>query len=288
MAISINSNLASVRAQRMLANSSNALGKTYEKLSSGQRINRASDDAAGLAIAASLRVNSKIATVAIRNAQDGISALAVADGALSSIGSVLDRLGELAEQSANGTYSSVQRSALHQEFVALGSEIERIATTTTFNGVNLLASGASAVSFQIGFDSSSLSQIVLDPSGGASLEKLGLAGTNSSTLTFSLNDTTTDFAQSAARSALAAVNGAITSLTTLRGTLGTVEARLQSAISNLTTSRENIQAAESRIMDVDVAAEAAELTRLNILQQAGSAVLAQANQQPALAVSLLR
>lgn len=272
----------------MLSNSSSALGKTYEKLSSGQRINKASDDAAGLAIAASLKVNAKIATVAIRNAQDGISALAVADGALSSIGSVLDRLGELAEQSANGTYSSVQRSALHQEFVALGSEIERIATTTTFNGVNLLASGASAVSFQIGFDSSSLSQIVMDPNGGASLQKLGLAGTNSSTLTFSLNDSTSDLAQSAARSALAAVNGAITSLTTLRGSLGTVEARLQSAISNLTTSRENIQAAESRIMDVDVAAEAAELTRLNILQQAGSAVLAQANQQPSLAVSLLR
>lgn len=288
MAISINSNMASVRAQRMLSNSSSALGKTYEKLSSGQRINKASDDAAGLAIAASLKVNAKIATVAIRNAQDGISALAVADGALSSIGSVLDRLGELAEQSANGTYSSVQRSALHQEFVALGSEIERIATTTTFNGVNLLASGASAVSFQIGFDSSSLSQIVMDPNGGASLQKLGLAGTNSSTLTFSLNDSTSDLAQSAARSALAAVNGAITSLTTLRGSLGTVEARLQSAISNLTTSRENIQAAESRIMDVDVAAEAAELTRLNILQQAGSAVLAQANQQPSLAVSLLR
>ena len=287
MAISINSNLASVRSQRLLGQSSDNLTRTYEKLTSGQRINRASDDAAGLAIAESLRVNSRLASVAVRNAQDGISAIAVADGALASIGGVLSRLAELTQQAANGSYSSVQRSALQAEFSTLGSEIERIAVTTTFNGVSLL-SGSQQITFQVGFDGASTSQIILDQGGGSTLQRLGLAASGSSALTYSLTGTSTDYAQSAARAALAAVNTAITSLNTLRGTLGTVEGRLQSAITNLTTSRENIQAAESRISDVDVAVEAAELTRLNILQQAGAAVLAQANQQPQLAVNLLR
>ncbi len=287
MAISINSNLASVRSQRLLGASSDSLNRTYEKLTSGQRINRASDDAAGLAIAESLRVNARLASVAVRNAQDGISAIAVADGALASIGGVLSRLAELTQQAANGSYSPVQRSALQAEFATLGSEVERIAVTTTFNGVSLL-SGSQQIAFQVGFDGASTSQIILDQAGGATLQRLGLAGTGSSALTYSLTGDSTDYAQSAARAALAAVSTAITSLNTLRGTLGTVEGRLQSAITNLTTSRENIQAAESRISDVDVAVEAAELTRLNILQQAGSAVLAQANQQPQLAVSLLR
>lgn len=287
MAISINSNLASVRSQRLLGQSSDNLTRTYEKLTSGQRINRASDDAAGLAIADSLRVNARLASVAVRNAQDGISAIAVADGALASIGGVLSRLAELTQQAANGSYSSVQRSALQAEFATLGSEIERIAVTTTFNGVSML-SGSQQIAFQIGFDGASTSQIILDQAGGSTLQKLGLAATGSSALTYSLTGTTTEYAQSAARAALAAVSTAITSLNSLRGTLGTVEGRLQSAITNLTTSRENIQAAESRISDVDVAVEAAELTRLNILQQAGAAVLAQANQQPQLAVNLLR
>jgi flagellin len=287
MTISINSNLASVRSQRLLGQTSNSLTKTYERLSSGQRINRASDDAAGLAIAANLHVSSRIATVAIRNAQDGISSIAVADGAMSSINSVLGRLAELSEQGANGSYSVVQRSALQAEFLTLGSEIERIATTTVFNGVTLL-SGTQQISFQIGFDGASTSQIVLDQAGGATLQRLGLAAAGSSLLMYSLTGTTTDYAQSAAREALAGVSAAISSLSSLRGSLGTVESRLSSAIENLTVSRENIQSAESRIVDVDVASEAADLTRLNILQQAGAAVLAQANQQPQLAVQLLR
>ncbi len=287
MTISINSNLASVRSQALLSRSSNDLSKTYERLSSGRRINRASDDAAGLAIAESLRVDRRIATVAIRNAEDGISTIAVADGALSSISGVLGRLAELAEQAANGSYSAVQRSALQAEFLTLGSEIERIAMTTTFNGV-LLLSGSQQISFQIGFDSQSTSQIVLDQGGGATLQRLGLATAGSSALTYSLTGTTADYAQSAARSALVAVTGAITSLNSLRGTLGAVESRLNSAVGNLTTARENMLSAEARIMDVDVAVEAAELTRLNILQQAGAAVLAQANMQPQLAIQLLR
>jgi flagellin len=284
--ITINSNLASLKGQRILAQSSEALGRTFEKLSSGQRINRASDDAAGLAIADSLKATQRVANVAVRNANDGISTIAIADGALGQIGNVLTRLAELAEQSANGTYSTSQRSALQNEFVALASEIERIAVTTTFNGVALL-SGNSSVVLQVGFDSQSTAQIALTGVTGT-LAGLGLAGTNSSALSFSINAASSDLAQSAARLAVDGINGAIGSLAVQRGNLGAVESRLSVAINNLSVARENFASAESRIRDVDVATESAELTRLNILQQAGASVLAQANQQPQLALSLLR
>jgi flagellin len=287
MPISINSNLSAARTQRILGGTSENLNKVFEKLSSGQRINRASDDAAGLAIASSLKTNARIASVAMRNAQDGISTVVVADGALASMSNILGRLAELSTQAANGSYSITQRSALQAEFEVLGSELERIAVTTEFNGVNLL-SGSQQITFQIGFNGASTSQIVLDQNGGATLQRLGLAATGTSALTYSLSGENRVDAQAAAQSALAAVTGALTSLNTLRGTLGTVENRLSSAILSLQTSRENIQSAEARIVDADVAVEAAELTRTNILQQAGAAVLAQANQLPQLAVQLIR
>ncbi|MBN8549524.1 MAG: flagellin FliC [Deltaproteobacteria bacterium] len=286
MAITLGSNIASLQAQRRLASATDRLGKTFERLSSGQRINRASDDAAGLAIADSLRASQRVATVAIRNANDGISTIAIADSALGEIGNVLSRLAELAEQSANGVFSTVQRSALANEFVALSSEIERIATTTQFNGVALL-SGGSTLTLQVGFNSTSTSQVSFTGVQGT-LQALGLATANTSVLSFSLNGATIAEGQSASRAALDAVNSAITSLASTRGTLGATESRLQVAINSLTVARENFASAESRIRDVDVASEAAELTRLNILQQAGAAVLAQANQQPSLALSLLR
>jgi flagellin len=285
MAISLGSNIASLQAQRRLSTATSALGNTFERLSSGQRINKASDDAAGLAIADSLRADQRVASVAIRNANDGISTIAIADSALSEIGNVLSRLAELSEQSSNGVFSITQRSALQNEFTALGSEIERIAVTTQFNGVKLL-SGNSTVTLQVGFNSGSTSQISYTGVQGT-LAALGLAAANLSNLTFSINDTTEALGQSAARNALDAVNNAIKSLASTRGTLGAAEARLNVAINNLSVARENFASAESRIRDVDVAAEAAELTRLGILQQAGAAVLAQANQQPALALSLL-
>jgi flagellin len=285
MAISLGSNIASLQAQRRLSTATSKLGNTFERLSSGQRINKASDDAAGLAIADSLRADQRVASVAIRNANDGISTIAIADSALSEIGNVLSRLAELSEQSSNGVFSITQRSALQNEFTALGSEIERIAATTQFNGVKLL-SGNSTVTLQVGFNSGSTSQISYTGVQGT-LTSLGLAAANVSNLTFSINDTTEALGQSAARNALDAVNNAIKSLASTRGTLGAAEARLNVAINNLSVARENFASAESRIRDVDVAAEAAELTRLGILQQAGAAVLAQANQQPALALSLL-
>lgn len=286
MAITINSNLASLRGQRLLSASSDQLTNVYARLSSGQRINRPSDDAAGLSIAESLKTNSRVASTAIGNVQNGISTISIADGALGQIGLVLQRLAELSEQSANGTYSTEQRSAMQNEFVALGSEIERIATTTTFNGVALL-SGNSQITLQVGFDAKSTSQIVINQLTGT-LAGLGLATTGVSALTYSIADNSTDLSQSAARLALEGVNSAITSLTSLRGTLGAVESRLLTAVNNLSVARENFSAAESRIRDIDVAQEAADLTRLNILQQAGAAVLAQANAQPQLALSLLR
>lgn len=286
MAITLGSNIASLQAQRRLSNATQRLGTSYERLSSGQRINKASDDAAGLAIADALRANQRVATVAIRNANDGISTIAIADSALGEIGNVLSRLAELSQQSANGVFSVVQRSALSNEFVALGSEIERIAVTTEFNGVKLL-SGNASVTLQVGFNSTSTSQISYT---GVqwTLAALGLAGSNASALTFSLNGATLADGQSASRLALDAVNSAIQSLASTRGTLGAAQSRLEVAINNLSVARENFASAESRIRDVDVASEAAELTRLGILQQAGAAILAQANQQPGLALSLLR
>jgi len=261
------------------------LSNVYQKLSSGQRINKASDDAAGLAIADALKASQRIATVAIRNANDGISSIAIADAALGEIGNVLARLAELSEQSANGVYSVDQRSAIGAEFIALSSEIERIAYTTKFNGVQLLKGGTS-MTLQVGFESASTSQISFTGVAGT-LSSLGLAAKNSSVLTYSLNGVTIEAGQSASRATLDAVNRAIQSLASTRGTLGAAEARLNVAINNLAVARENFAAAESQIRDTDVAQQAAELTRLGILQQAGSAVLAQANQQPALALRLL-
>jgi len=286
MTISIGNNIASLQAQRKLGAATDQLSSTFAKLSSGLRINSAADDPAGLAMADSLRANQKIASVAIRNANDGISAIALADGAFTEVANILQRLSELAEQSANGVYSTTQRSALQSEFAALGSEIERIANTTTFNGTNLLSAGTSIV-LQVGFDSAATSQIQINGVRG-NLQSLGLAQVGSAAMTFSLTGTTIDNGVSASRLALEAVNAAISSLSQTRGSLGAVQSRLQFTINNLATTRENLAAAESHVRDVDVASEAAELTRLTVLQQAVTAVLAQANQQPTLALNLLQ
>jgi len=286
MPININTNVASLRGQRFLNLTSDNLSNTYSKLSSGKRINRASDDAAGLAIADSLKNNQRIASVAIRNAQDGISTVSIADGALDQVSGFLQRLAELAQQAASGSYTNEQRAAMQGEFTALGSEIERIATTTVFNGVALL-SGGNQIVLQVGFDSKSTSQLVLNQP-TATLAGLGLAQSGNSFFSYSLTGNSIEAGQSSARFAIDGINGALQSMNVLRGSLGSAESRLLSAVSNLQVARENLAAAESRIRDVDVATEAAELTRLNILQQTGAAVLAQANQQPQLALTLLR
>ncbi len=287
MAINIRTNLPALSAQRNLEATSNRLTTSYQRLSSGLRINRASDDAAGLAIAENLRANSATATVAMRNANDGISVITIADQAVGQVTSVLNRMAELAEQSANGVIDNTQRSAIQNEFSALASEIERIAVTTKFNGLNLIR-GGNDLTFQIGFDGSSTSQLTYGAV-DVRLAGMGLAATGVSAPSFSVLATAGDEVQSqvAARSALDAIQLAITSVNQQRGKLGALESRLEVTINNLQVARENFKAAESRIRDVDVATEAAELTRLNILQQAGAAVLAQANQVPQLALQLL-
>lgn len=286
MTINIRTNVPSLLAQRNLDLSTGSVNTAYERLSSGLRINRAKDDAAGLAIAENLRADGRVASVAIRNANDGISIISIADQAIGQIGNVLSRLAELAEQSANGVYSNTQRSALSNEFTALTSEIERIAVATEFNGLKLLSGGGEVV-FQVGFNGSSLSQVSYTGV-AASLQSLGLANAGSSVVLYSINDSSDLASQSASRIALDAINAAITSVNRNRGTLGAAESRLEITIANLQVARENFKAAESRIRDVDVAQESAELTRLNILQQAGASILAQANSQPQLALQLLR
>ncbi len=286
MGLNIRTNVESIHAQRELNSTTNRLRTAYARLSSGLRITRAADDAAGLAIAEQLHADARIASVAIRNANDGISIISITDGAMGEITNVLTRMAELAEQAANGVYSTEQRSALQLEFTALASETERIAATTTFNGLSLL-NGVTNVTFQVGFDGLSNSQISYSGV-QATLSSMGLAGAGSSTIIYSINAGNTILAQEAARSALDAVQTAIDSLTRNRGTLGAAESRLNVAIENLAVARENFTAAESRIRDVDVAEEAAELTRLNILQQAATAIVGQANQQPQLALQLLQ
>lgn len=285
MSINLRTNVPSLTAQRNLDTSTSRLNTSYERLSSGLRINRARDDAAGLSIAEALKSDTRVAGVAIRNANDGISIIAIADQAIGQIGNVLGRLAELAEQSANGVYGNVQRSALSNEFSALTSEIERIAFTTEFNGLRLL-SGNGQVVFQVGFKGNSLSQVSYEGV-EVTLAALGLAGNGSSVVTYSIIGSSDMDSQSAARLTLDAINRAITSVNRNRGALGAAESRLEVTISNLQVARENFKAAESRIRDVDVADEAAELTRINILQQAGASILAQANQQPQLALQLL-
>ncbi|MBX7143636.1 MAG: flagellin FliC [Oligoflexia bacterium] len=286
MAISLGLNLSAIRAQRLLNYNGDRIAQIFERLASGKRINRPSDDPAGLAIATQLNAQQRVASVAIRNANDGISAVQIADGALSEITNILTRMAELAQQSANGAYNLNQRTALQLEFSALASEIERVSRTVAFNGSQLL-DGSSNSDIQLGLNGGANSSIAL-PRVDATLAALGLAGTGSSTLTYSITANSSLMARSAALFALDAVTGAIDSVSVSRGQLGATESRLEVAINNLTTLRENLAAAESRIMDVDVAAEMAELTRLLILQQVGTGLLAQINQQPALALTLLR
>lgn len=285
MSISIGSNVTALQAQRRLDGTGVKLSDSFNKLSSGYRINSGADDAAGLAIAESLRAQSRIAGQAIRNTNDGISTIAIADGALGEVGNILSRLAELASQSANGTLSTTQRSVVANEFVALSSEIERIAAVTEFNGIRLL-SGSSIVTIQVGTGSGVTSQIAYTNQ-LATLQGIGL-GTAGGTLVYSINGATDAAAATAARLALDAVYSAIYSVGASRGVLGGIESRLSTAIAKLGVARENLTASESRIRDVDVAEEAANLTRLNILQQAGTSVLAQANQLPSLALQLLR
>lgn len=286
MGLGLKTNISSLLAQKHLHSSTTSLNQSYERLSSGLRVNRASDDAAGIGIAERLRSDARVATVSMCNANDGISLISIADGAINQIVNVFNRLLELAQQSANAVYGPEQRSALQSEFVALTSEVERIAVTTEFNGFKIL-SGGGQIAFQVGFDGSSVSELSFSGI-RATLSDLGMAQPNTSVNIYSLVGATNAEAQSASRLTVDALKSAVVELNRNRGILGAAQSRLETAIRNLGVQRENFQATEAGIMDIDVAEESANMTRLQTLQQAGTAILAQANLQPRTVLDLLR
>jgi flagellin len=276
MGLRINTNVASLNAQRNLFNTGQSLGKNLEKLSSGLRINRAGDDAAGLAISESLKSDIRALQQASRNASDGISMVQTAEGSLNEVSGMTIRLRELAEQAANGTIGSSERGFLDSEFQALTSEITRITQTTEFNGTQLLDGTGGTVDIQVGTGAGATNQIALNFGTNVNATSLGL---NDESLTGATTDN--------AKAALTAIDTALNTISQTRANFGAVQNRLESTVRNIGVTVENLSAANSRIRDVDVADEAAKMTSNQILQQAGISVLAQANFAPQAALSLL-
>ena len=272
----INHNLNAMNAHRMLTGNTNASAKNMEKLSSGLRINRAGDDAAGLAISEKMRGQIRGLDQASRNSQDGISLIQTAEGALNETHSILQRMRELAVQSTTATNTTADRNALNNEFTQLKQEISRIANQTEFNTKTLLngSYATNALSFQVGANAGQKIQLKINDMRASSGLKIS-AGLVINTIT-------------AASLAITAVNTAIGTVSTERSTLGSVQNRLEHTIANLNTAAENLQASESRIRDVDMAKEMMNYSKNNILSQAAQAMLAQANQQPQGVLQLLR
>ncbi len=274
MALTVNTNIASLNTQRNLSNSSNALQTSMQRLSTGSRINSAKDDAAGLQISNRLTAQIGGLTVAARNANDGISMAQTAEGALQETTNLLQRMRDLAVQASNGSYSGDDRASLDKEFQALAGEIDRIADTTSFGkGVKLLDGSAGTVTFQIGamaaetldveFKAMAMSDLV---SGGAG----DIANFDN------------------AQKAISAMDDALKAVDEQRADLGAFQNRMSSTIANLSNIAENTAAARGRIQDTDFAAETANLSKNQILQQAGTAILAQAKQLPQAVLSLLQ
>jgi flagellin len=272
MGIRINTNVASINTQRHLAKSTISFGKSMEKLSSGLRINRAGDDAAGLAISENLKADIRALDQASRNAADGISLVQTAEGALDEVSSILLRMKELAEQSLNGTLTDTDRGYLDSEYTALSAEVDRIAAGTQFNGVNLL-DGNLDVDIQVGISTGANDQVAVALATNMNSGGIGIAAG-------------VDTAANAA-TAMDEIDDAITEVVTARGDFGAVQNRLETSIRNINMTSENLSAANSRIRDVDVAHETSRMTSFQILQQAGVSMLAQANMTTGLAMSLL-
>ncbi len=273
MGLRVNTNIASINAQRNLANTTARLSRSFERLSSGLRINRAADDAAGLAISEGFRAEIRSLEQAQRNSLDAISLVQIAEGALDESGQILIRMRELAIQASNGTLGTSERASLNLEFQQLISEIDRIANVTQFNGITVLSDGTASVTFQVGVNGTSADTITVS----------GVAATASAIGVASLSVSS----QAGAQGTLDVLDSAIGVVASLRATFGTTQNRLESTIRSIATAVENISAAESRIRDVDVAVETAALTRNQVLQQAGVSVLAQANVSTSIALSLL-
>lgn len=263
-------NIQAINAHRQLGVNTTRSSKSLEKLSSGFRINRAGDDAAGLAISEKMRSQISGLSMAERNAQDGISFIQTAEGGLQETHSILQRMRELAVQSANGTYQDSDREQLQNEVTSLLAEVDNIATSTKFNGQSLLDSDAT-VKFQI----------------GANAETVDLALTKNDKGTLQIENIDIGTADGAAE-AITALDTAIETVSTNRAAFGAVQNRLEHTINNLGATKENLTAAESRIRDTDMASEMMEYTKMNILGQAAQAMLAQANQQPQSLLQLLQ
>ncbi len=274
--IRIGTNVAALTAMRHLANATNRVNRSMERLSSGLRINRAADDPAGLAMSEKLRAKIRALDVGVRNAGDGISMVQIAEGALGASSDLIVRLKELAEQAMNGTVSDEQRGYLNQEFHALVEEIDRIAVTTEFNGRYLLDGSGGNTGIQVGTGSQSGGQI--DVAIGSSYSAAGLGLDN---VTLAGNPA------SWAVQPLDAIEAAMRMVSSGRAGFGATQNRLESSVRMMSIERENLSAADSRIRDVDYAAEVSELTSAQILQQMAVAMLAQASRQPALVLQLM-
>jgi len=276
MGMQINTNLAANNTYRNLNSTQNDLSKSLEKLSSGLRINRAADDAAGLAISEGLRSQVGGLTVAARNAQDGISVVQTAEGALTEVHSILQRVRDLAVQSGNDSNNADARTAIKTEVDALGDELTRIGNSTNFNGINLL-DGSADLTFQVGAGSTAANdQIGVD-----------LTASNIATLGTTVKGLSFDSSANALLT-VAALDTEIKAVSTTRSELGAVQNRFEHSIAATNVAKENLTAAQSRIRDVDMAEEMVKYTRSNILSQAGTAMLAQANQSTQGVLSLLR
>jgi len=286
MSQSINTNLVSLNAQRNLSSSQSQLSTSMQRLSSGLRVNSAKDDAAGLAIAERMNAQVRGMAVAIRNANDGISLAQTAEGALGKVGDMLQRMRELAVQSANGTNTSADRTSLNQEYLQLASESSRTLAGAQFNGVDILGSSVTST-FQVGAGTSA----TLDQISVAAFQWTSVGGITNAigVAAGSAPATGIDGTNSAnALAAIASLDAAINAINTGRSTFGAVQNRFDNVVSNLMISSENQTAARSRIMDADYAKETANLSRASILQQAGNAMIAQANQLPQQVLALLR
>ncbi|MFN8109606.1 MAG: flagellin [Thermoleophilia bacterium] len=276
MALSIYNNVNAMNAHRVLLGTQGDMSKSMERLSSGLRINRAADDAAGLAVSETMRSNIRGQQVASRNAQDGVSLVQVADGALGNVGDMLQRVRDLAVQASNGTLTDSQRSNLDAEVQQVLTEINAVGTNTDFNGIKILSgsvsTAANAVTLQVG---SAAGQSIAFTIGTVSTQALGVSGIAVSTA-------------ASASAAIASIDAAISFVTTNRATLGATQNRLEQTISRLGIMAENLQGAESRVRDADMAQEMISFTKNQVLQQSGMAMLSQANQAPQSVLSLLR
>ncbi len=281
MAATINTNLISLNAQRNSTVSQSSLSTSMQRLSSGLRVNSAKDDAAGLAISERMNAQAKGMNVAIRNANDGISMAQTAEGSLSKTGDILQRMRELAVQAANGSNNDADKDSLSKEFEELGKEITRTIASTSFNDKKILAADSGDITFQVGAnteaDVDTIDVTFTDMSTDASLTAVTTGTTNK------IDSTVADVG-----AVIDALDGAIDKVNSERAVLGATQSRFDAVISNLQVSSENQSAARGRIVDADFAAETANLSRAQVLQQAGNAMIAQANQLPQQVLSLLR